>query len=787
MQVCSTVILAIISSAVLVGTVQARADEQERADVFRSVIEQTDAAAERISALRPLVDEGGFEISSAVEGFDFDGDALARFVSQGVRYEPYDGLLRGAQATLSARAGNAIDQSLLLISLLEMAGYDAQLLRAGGTGGDLAELLADAAMRPRQAAPAIADASRLEATLADALGSRARDIPVSDISRALSSTAPSRLDETVTGAAGRLGGLVGREGSEIQSQDYYWVRYRLGAGMAWTETHPALAGASPEGLEAEEVLTGTAPDDMLHFVEITMEAEILEHGRLRREALMSPWRQPVAALFDTPVSVGLFGEIDQDSESQAGTLFMPSLNDETPSGAMAVTLRGAILDSGIMGLDSQGMSGVFSTLGDTMQDAGDLVGGRDDDRPSRALTGIVLEVRWVKPSGETRREERWLIDRLANRHADGEEPRLDLDLTLRELAHRMNFRRDFIVSAGGGHEAHRLAAALEAEALRLRHGAHVLAATDPDTGELRMSEAQPLIQTHLPFLLSLQSVMDQDVASVPDHHVFRDGPLVLSVHRYRDARSDQGVAYIDILMNPWAGVVREDNALRHWPEGALARGVLDTRVELAFGSDDETGDYFSALADGGELVIVTQASDLADLPRDARMAAEADIEEGFALAMLPGTSRDGRRQWWRVREDGSEVLGRNALGGQSTTEYIVTYASGAWALFNYASDTKSCVDGYDAGNGLGCCLIYAVAYNGGSAAIGAGASAGVRAAGARTAGVATRDVAGAITHLGALELITALSVELGLYTAAEAGRALAPDLTRNGMCGEPSR
>ncbi|MGY6628398.1 MAG: hypothetical protein ACXIVL_07760 [Oceanicaulis sp.] len=768
-------------SAPAMGAGTADADRDGRAEAFQSVIDAANAAADRISSIRPLIDDGDFEIMSAVDRLDFDGDEIARFVADAVRYEPYDGVLRGAQATLSARAGNAIDQSLLLIALLEMAGYDAQLLRAGGPDAALGGLLAEAAMRPRRAAPAIADVAGLEAALVEALGARAGDIPAGDISRSLARTGPAGLDGSVSEAAARLGLLVNGEGDEVSAGDYYWVRYRPGSGMAWTMAHPALAGAAPEGLEPDEVLTGSASEDMLHFIEIALEAEILENGRLRREPLMSPWRQPVATLFDQPISVGLFGDIDESSESQAGTLFMPSLNDETPPGAKAVSLRGSVLDSGIMDLDGYAMSGVFSALGDTLQDAGDLVGGRDGDRPSRALTGIVLEVRWTRPSGETREEERWLIDRLANRYAQGEAPRLNLDLSLRWLAHRMNFRRDIIVSSGGGHDAHRLAAALEAEALGLRHGADLLGITDRGTGEMRMSEAQPLTQTHAPFLLTLQSVIDQDVAIAPGRHVFRDGPVVLSLHRAWDENDGVDIAYIDILMNPWSGVVHQDDALRHWPEGALARGVLDTRVELDFGSEEPGEDYFSALRRTGDLVIARRAADVANLPQDARLAAEADLAEGFVLAMLPASGA-GREQWWRIRPDGGEVLGRNALGGQSTTEYITTYGANAWALFSFTKDTKSCVDGYEAEGGLGCCLMYTLVLHSGSQVVGRGASKGMTSVASRAAGGIEH-----VANLAALDLITSLSVELGLHTAGVAGGAFLPDLTRAGICGPPER
>lgn len=768
--------------AALAGHAPASADDRDRAQTFQEVIGEAQATADRISSLRPHVDDSEFDIMPAVERFDFDAEQIGRFVTENVRYEPYDGVLRGAQATLSARAGNAIDQSLLLIALLEMAGYDAQILRIGEADSELAGLLADAAMRPRPTAPAIADMQALEAALAEALGSRADEAGAGSIARSLGPREPAALDSAVVEAAGRLTELVRAGRTEISADNYYWVRYRLGPGMSWTHLHPALAGAEPEGLEPDEVLTGSASDDMLHFIEIGLEAEILENGRLRKVPLMSPWRQPVAALFDRPISVSLFGDIDRASESQTGIIFMPSLNDETPPGAQGVTLRGAVIDAGIMDMDSQGMSGVFSTLGDVLQDAGDLVGGGPEDQPARALTGIILTISWTRPSGETRTDERWLIDRLANRHASGDAPRLNLDMTNRWLAHRMNFHRDILVSAGGAHDAHRLAASLDAEALGLRYGAHLLELADPDSGEIDVNRAQPLIGSHAPFLLSLQNVIDQEISSQENHHVYRDGPAVVSLHRAWDPGHSEGVAYIDILMNPWAAAARQDGRLVTWPEGALARGVLDTQIEVDFGSGEAGSDYFGALSRMPGLMIAREAGDIADLPQDARLAAEADLAEGFMLAMLEPSDPAGSPLWWRVRPDGGEVLGRNALGGQSTAEYIVTYTSGAWALYSFANDTKSCVDGYDAGNGLGCCLTYTLVYHGGTATIGAGVSAGMRAGAARTAGNINE-----VTHLGALDLVTAIGVETGLNIGGYAGSELLPDLTREGKCGGPTR
>ena len=48
-----------------------------------------------------------------------DPEAVFRFVADHVRYEPYSGLLRGPGTTYFGRAGNSVDQALLLAALLD--------------------------------------------------------------------------------------------------------------------------------------------------------------------------------------------------------------------------------------------------------------------------------------------------------------------------------------------------------------------------------------------------------------------------------------------------------------------------------------------------------------------------------------------------------------------------------------------------------------------------------------------------------------------------------------------
>lgn len=55
-------------------------------------------------------------------------DDLFKTIAEGVRFEPYEGILRGAMGTAISHRGNALDQALLLKRVLTLQGYQSRLV-----------------------------------------------------------------------------------------------------------------------------------------------------------------------------------------------------------------------------------------------------------------------------------------------------------------------------------------------------------------------------------------------------------------------------------------------------------------------------------------------------------------------------------------------------------------------------------------------------------------------------------------------------------------------------------
>lgn len=194
---------------------------------------------------RTHIDRNQIDLDELLTSLDFDAETIARFVREKVAFQQYEGLLRGALGTLLSRAGNSLDQSVLLATLLKDAGYEARISRA-----TLSKPMADALMQRIQKSEVLpaADAEAMAALFASGTGPQAEadqhpqlarlgsgkdiDLAVSEILLALDK-------ENITLGDDRMLSIYAEE-----ARDYFWVEYRLGPSDSWTAQHGLVAQIS---------------------------------------------------------------------------------------------------------------------------------------------------------------------------------------------------------------------------------------------------------------------------------------------------------------------------------------------------------------------------------------------------------------------------------------------------------------------------------------------------------------------------------------------------------------
>ena len=226
---------------------------------YKEAITKVDELMELVIELRNQIDRSQFAIDALLEKLDFDNEKIIKFVTDDIYFEQYPGLLRGAQGTLMSRAGNALDQSVLLASLLRDAGFEARIARAS-----LPEINAKALLNKmttaRTPVPPFANQKGISEVLkkmALLTGTSESDI-TSQLSRTFNQPQIDSLEvyknaqadkdfilSKLTEAGITLGNANIKDDLVSEATDYYWVQYRVGSSQSWVDEHPVFTKVLP--------------------------------------------------------------------------------------------------------------------------------------------------------------------------------------------------------------------------------------------------------------------------------------------------------------------------------------------------------------------------------------------------------------------------------------------------------------------------------------------------------------------------------------------------------------
>jgi Transglutaminase-like superfamily len=243
---------------------------------------------------------GGPTVEQTAEDLGHDPEKIFRFVADQIQYDPYVGVLRGATGTLWSRAGNSVDQAVLLAALLRESGVETRFA-VGALDDETAAAVRKAAIvdeetlrerltpvfgisrEPTRDELALASEPEIEALIAE----------LPERSEQLRDAAKEQLDDALTTitTALREAGLELPEPEAFDLPDrerteHVWVQSLVDGH--WVDLDATLPGAEARATLADAAATmPELADEWRHTVTVTVAAEFVADGALSRRDLIS--------------------------------------------------------------------------------------------------------------------------------------------------------------------------------------------------------------------------------------------------------------------------------------------------------------------------------------------------------------------------------------------------------------------------------------------------------------------------------------------------------------------
>jgi len=711
------------------------------ADERQAALDQLDRFVAKLKQLEAEIDRSRFDLSALLDQHEFDQQRIVTFVRDEISFEQYPGLLRGAQGTLVSGAGNALDQALLLATLLNDAGFDARIVHGRLETEQAQQLLSGIGRRAGFAGhlavnPQAWDARRAElhdisggpapqhyAPLEETPFYAATQLSTNELIRALRD-ADINLAEADTTA------LV------TEARDYSWVESRSGPGDDWQAHHPAFGLPTELGVEPVETFGHQVPESLQHRLKIEVFIEQKLGDKLHIHRVAGPWERPVANLhgvvlsyFNQPNTLDLQAiETGVGAALNKAKLFVPVLNGQPGT---AFDLNGSTIDIEALNMDAFGMAAIFQTVGDKTGEAANALSslgaaGDSENEDLMALTGHWIEYTLIKPGGEESTHRRVLVDRI------GETNRSAGRIQLRQMS-ETNIRRAltvqhrFMVASGTYSEAYTAERVLR----RLIDSAPAwrLMVDYLYSGDIQLTGIRELKPSPIPHLALYRS-FDMGPEKVDAKIAYRASPSLI-VLRDGLLPKERGFRSVDVVTNDRRVLVRdENNGLRYNLEQAVAIGVWETAIEtLAFDSfgpgsvENNTFAVFEAAKQQGIKARVlgpnTKTAGHTGLNSDGLGYLLHDLETGHAV-LIPEQTPSGLALtgWWRVDPATGTTLGMMSDGrGSVVMEYMLKLIETSVGLISMLAKYANC-EKYEDPPTKACCLVEAHINNVGGMAMG---------------------------------------------------------------------
>lgn len=680
---------------------------QAQPDPHVEALARLDRFMELIEELRDQIDRTQFDVDALSLELAFEEpETIVAWVRENIAFEQYPGLLRGAQGTLMSRAGNALDQAVLLATLLKDAGFEAQIVHARLTAGQAEDLLAGMGRDRPQVEP-VHDIEQARESFVNLVGVSGLEPSATEEFRGLLGLGVAPDPATYAAAlddADMILAEIERHGEEIgspdamgglieEARDYYWVEYRTALASEWIGAHPALDGEPWDGLSAGAVFTDSVPAALQHRFRFQVFIERKLGDTLEVVPVSSVWERPSANLVGVPmtylnyptnaVDVKSLEDLEAVLENSEG--FLPVFNGDLAPGALAFTLEGFAVDP-VAARDQA--AGLFETVGSSFGRAAgalDSLGGGQSTDPDDfvALSASWIEFTMIAPGGEETSFERYVLDRVGAEHRSRGVTDI-LDAPLSDLKRTLMTQQTFMLAPGTYPAAYILDRSLN----KLVEMQEFLAASVGVAfgSDLDAELLSSLGRGSTGWLghLRLYSVFDLG-ANAGDRIVYRPEPSLV-VYRERFTSGNNLEVTVDVVKNIRRSFTMSEGEYAFDWLGVVQAGAWETHTEgIAISSDlavpaATIGTFRAAREEA--IPIRTFApgdgaalEDLA-LPEEAMQNLRQDLARGYLVVVperLP-VSAASDFGWWRVHLETGETLGVASDGrGEVSAETLIIW------------------------------------------------------------------------------------------------------------------
>lgn len=685
---------------------------------YEAAVARLDDFMSMLSQLRTYIDRSQFETEALLEKLNFDADEIIEFVTKEIHFEQYPGLLRGVQGTLMSRAGNSLDQAVLLAALLNDAGYEASIKRSTLTDHQAADLVRQIGAERSKQLPLVNNISSKELLsrilqtvnlsedkielFLDKIFSQ-QDVRSSDVFHDADKDAAfiqSVLKENNQA-------LKDREITDelrAEAKDYFWVEYRLGPSDPGVPVHPALAvkSSSFKGLQVLQTFNSKVPQKLQHQFRFQVFNETKTGDKFTVTPLMNAWQRPAANLIGkrlvfTNVADGLkkLNDLKAPSDIAKNTKFITPVFTVDGKPALELDpfdLNGTVIDLSVLKMGGAAAAGLFQTLGNKLESAiqSTATDGVSKDENYRTLSAQWVEYTLISPDGKEKQIKRSIIDRISLENRLSGKQEINQFQSKAETIWKLADSNEFLVSPGRYPEAYTIDRYLQRiVAARAALEMAIYSAYHPDDNPAYTAKQLSAFNDNP--ALWLMSIIDTDILSTVNERVrnYQHEPALLIINNgitySENALKNRFV--VDIANTGQRVVRKEGSKLFSATKAAILSGSWATRLEEV--------NFISANGDASFQWNTRQAFKLAKkmqiplklltpdkqqelmklqtLSPEARQQIAQDLQQGY-MVIVPErpVTNQALTGWWRIHPDTGETLGiiSGGLGG-AVTEYII--------------------------------------------------------------------------------------------------------------------